>query len=168
MHIRFIHSNMDTGRWLGRNLRVLLEFDHLLAFVQRDLSRRTFRAAYLGDPFLRARHGRRALMGGSKVRLLIASIKGKYVKDDTLGGGLTVITYKRCEHLVKSMVADAVCNSRHSCRLRNRPFGPLPILPHAKVQLNEQAPISCFGLKQELTCLKSLFKCLPLQTTGRW
>jgi len=53
-------------------------------------------------------------MGGSKARLLIASIKGKYVKDDTLGGGLTVITYKRREHLVKSMVAYAVCNSRHS------------------------------------------------------
>jgi len=43
---------MDTGRWLGRNLRVLLEFDHLLAFVQRDLSCRMFRAAYLGDPLL--------------------------------------------------------------------------------------------------------------------
>ena len=33
---------MDTDRWLGRNLCVFLEFDYVLAFVQRDLSRRMF------------------------------------------------------------------------------------------------------------------------------
>jgi hypothetical protein len=159
---------MDTGGWLGRNLCVLLEFDHLLAFVQRGLSRCMFRAAYLGDPLLRACHGRRAVMGGSKARLLSASMREDYVKDDTLGGGLTVITYKRCEHLVKSMVVNAVCNSRHSWKLRNRPFGPLLILPHAKVQLCEQAPISCLYLKQKFTYLKSPFKCLALQITDRW
>lgn len=53
-------------------------------------------------------------MGGSKAGLLGASMKRNYVKDDALGGGLTVITYKRCGHLVKSVVAYAVCNSRHS------------------------------------------------------